>query len=120
MRFSARLSVLIISVLARPGTPSSRQCPRLKSEISSSSITSLWPTMTWRQLVDDLLRGAARQAVSMAAVCGCLSRDRSWDILGSVVVDARGMRRRCSSHGVADIRGLTAGKWARCRWAFAG
>ena len=28
-RFSVRASVLIISVLARPGTPSSRQCPRL-------------------------------------------------------------------------------------------
>ena len=47
VRFSVRLSVLIISVLASPGTPSSRQCPRLNSEISSSSITAVWPTMTW-------------------------------------------------------------------------
>ena len=29
LRFSARLRVLIISVLASPGTPSNRQCPRL-------------------------------------------------------------------------------------------
>jgi len=41
VRFSARLSVLIIKVLASPGTPSSRQCPRLNSEISHSSITAL-------------------------------------------------------------------------------
>ncbi len=46
VRFSERASVLISSVLARPGTPSSRQWPRLNSEISSSSITSCWPTIT--------------------------------------------------------------------------
>ena len=40
VRLSVRASVLIISVLASPGTPSRRQCPRLKSEIRSSSITS--------------------------------------------------------------------------------
>ena len=38
-RFSVRASVLIISVLASPGTPSSRQWPRLNSAISSSSMT---------------------------------------------------------------------------------
>ncbi len=40
-------SVLIISVLASPGTPSSRQWPRLKSEISNWSMTSDWPTITF-------------------------------------------------------------------------
>ena len=45
-RFNVRESVLIISVLASPGTPSSRQWPRLKREISSSSITSRCPTIT--------------------------------------------------------------------------
>ncbi len=45
-RLSARARVLIIKVLASPGTPSSRQWPRLKSEISSSSMTAFWPTMT--------------------------------------------------------------------------
>ncbi len=39
--------MLIINVLARPGTPSSRQWPRLNSEINSSSITWFWPTITW-------------------------------------------------------------------------
>ncbi len=38
-RFSERASVLIINVLANPGTPSNRQWPRLNSEINSSSIT---------------------------------------------------------------------------------
>ena len=47
VKFSARASVLIINVFASPGTPSKRQCPRLNSEINSSSITWLWPTMTW-------------------------------------------------------------------------
>ena len=38
-RLKLRASVLTINVLAKPGTPSSRQCPRLKNEINSSSIT---------------------------------------------------------------------------------
>ena len=56
-RFSVRLSVLIISVLARPGTPSSKQCPRLKSEISSSSITCVLADDHFGQLLQDLLAG---------------------------------------------------------------
>ena len=39
-------SVLIINVLARPGTPSRMQWPRLNRAISSSSMTWSWPTMT--------------------------------------------------------------------------
>src|SRR5262249_15490224 len=42
---SERDSVEIISVLARPGTPSRMQWPLLKSAISSSSMTWSWPTM---------------------------------------------------------------------------
>ena len=38
--------VLIMSVFARPGTPSSMQWPRAKRAIRSSSITWSWPTMT--------------------------------------------------------------------------
>ena len=45
-RFSARASVLIINVLASPGTPSSRQWLRANSEISNSSMTSFCPTIT--------------------------------------------------------------------------
>jgi hypothetical protein len=41
-----RASVEIMSVFARPGTPSRMQRPRLNSAISSSSMTLSWPTMT--------------------------------------------------------------------------
>ena len=47
LSFSERASVLTISVLASPGTPSSRQCPWAKMAISSCSITSSWPTITF-------------------------------------------------------------------------
>src|SRR5216683_6258006 len=51
MRLNANERVLakveIINVLARPGTPSRMQWPRLKSAISNSSMTWSWPTMTF-------------------------------------------------------------------------
>ena len=43
---SASASVRIISVLARPGTPTSRQWPRANMATSNSSITCCWPTIT--------------------------------------------------------------------------
>ena len=42
-----RASVLTINVLARPGTPTSRQCPRVKMAAKICSMTSFWPTMTF-------------------------------------------------------------------------
>ena len=39
-------TVLTSRVLARPGTPTSRQWPRLNRAISSCSTTSFWPTIT--------------------------------------------------------------------------
>src|ERR1051325_6670952 len=39
-------SVLMSSVLARPGTPTSRQWPREKSAVRTSSMTLSWPTIT--------------------------------------------------------------------------
>ena len=42
----ASARVRIISVLASPGTPTSRQCPRANMAISSSSMTCCWPTIT--------------------------------------------------------------------------
>ena len=39
--------MLTIKVLARPGTPTSRQCPRVKMAAKICSITSFWPTMTF-------------------------------------------------------------------------
>ena len=55
--------VLTISVLARPGTPSSRQCPRVKIAANICSIVSVWPTMT--------LASSARM------VCWCSANSRS-------------------------------------------
>ena len=43
---------LTIRVLARPGTPTSRQWPRVKMAARICSITSAWPTMTRRSLLD--------------------------------------------------------------------
>ena len=66
LRFNARLSVLIMSVLASPGTPSSRQWLRANREISSSSITSFCPTMTWASCSPIFFR--ASPSFSIAAV----------------------------------------------------
>ena len=43
---SESASVRIISVFAKPGTPTSKQCPRAKIATSNSSITCCWPTIT--------------------------------------------------------------------------
>src|SRR6187402_876110 len=37
-----------IRVFARPGTPTSRQCPRVKMAAMICSMTSVWPTTTRR------------------------------------------------------------------------
>src|SRR6185503_15686958 len=42
--------------LARPGAPVMRQCPPAKSTMSSSSMTSCWPTMTLDSSVVILVR----------------------------------------------------------------
>ncbi len=46
LRCVASASELIKSVLASPGTPSSRAWPRAKMATNTCSITSLWPTIT--------------------------------------------------------------------------
>ena len=56
---SASASVRIISVLARPGTPTSRQCPRANSAISSCSITSLLADDALGDFVGDAAIGFA-------------------------------------------------------------
>ena len=42
------LMELTMSVLARPGTPTSRQWPRVKMAAMICSMTSVWPTTTRR------------------------------------------------------------------------
>ena len=39
--------VLTMRVLARPGTPTNRQCPRVKIAAKICSMTSFWPTITF-------------------------------------------------------------------------
>ena len=62
----------IISVLARPGTPTSRQWPRAKIAISSSSSTASWPTITLP--ISDLSRPKASFSRSTAARSSSLGR----------------------------------------------
>ena len=47
--------VLTISVLARPGTPTSRQCPPVKMAARICSMTSSCPTIDLVQLLDHQL-----------------------------------------------------------------
>ena len=44
-----RVSAMVFtsSVLARPGTPTSRQCPPLKTDSNADFTTSSWPIMTF-------------------------------------------------------------------------
>src|SRR5947208_11944779 len=46
-------------VLASPGTPTSRQCPRVNTAASTCSMTSLWPTTTRRSWSSIWARSAA-------------------------------------------------------------
>ena len=70
-----RDSVLIMSVFASPGTPSSMQWPVLNSAISSSSITWSWPTMT--RLSCCLMLSNADFSFCMASRSVCAHR-RPW------------------------------------------
>ena len=45
LRLSASDRARIINVFAKPGTPTSRQCPLAKTAIRSCSITSVCPTI---------------------------------------------------------------------------
>ncbi len=53
---NASASVRIISVLANPGTPTSKQWPRAKIEIKSSSMTLLLAHDHFAEFVSDLLK----------------------------------------------------------------
>src|SRR6516165_5960389 len=91
-------SVEIINVLARPGTPSRMQWPRLKSAISSSSMTWSWPTMTRPSCLRRLwnaspsLRTASRSpsardwlsASWTVLICSLMVRD-SWALKEGIV-----------------------------------
>ena len=67
LRSSARASVEMSSVLASPGTPTSRQLPPANSAISACSTTASCPTITLRSSRGDALAGAL-QAVGERGV----------------------------------------------------
>ena len=52
------LMELTMSVLASPGTPTSRQWPRVKMAARICSMTSVWPTIDAAELVEHLARGS--------------------------------------------------------------
>ena len=83
--------MLIISVLARPGTPSSRLWPPAKTVMSSSSSTSRWPTMTLPNSVEHAL-------VQVAA-------GRSQLFVRCLVESWRGSDRRSSCERQSDVCG---------------
>ena len=65
-------SVLIRSVLARPGTPVMRQCPPVNSASSTCSTTSSCPTMTFRS--------SPRIRSRPSATCSALALTASIDL----------------------------------------
>src|SRR5262245_44073497 len=100
-------SVLIISVLARPGTPSSMQWPRLNSAMSSSSMTSSWPTMTRASCFLRLSKASRSRRMASMSLCarsaaatstvGMLSAPRgvcAWSLMQVSSVVGDGTRKR--------------------------
>src|SRR5581483_10938386 len=68
-RSSISARVLIKSVFARPGTPTSKQWPRANSAINTSSITWSWPTMTLRISLSMWSRLLANSSISAISCC---------------------------------------------------
>ena len=73
--FSTLASVEIMSVLASPGTPTSRQWPRANSAASSSSITWSWPMMTLCSSRSSFCLTAPNWAKNWAACSGVAGAD---------------------------------------------
>ncbi len=68
--FSTDARVETIMVLASPGTPTSRQCPRARTLCSNSSMTSSWPMMTlWISPSSELLALARFSMIRSSAAC---------------------------------------------------
>ena len=99
-----RASVLIIKVLARPGTPSSRQWPRAKMAMSISSITLSWPDDHLRHFLAQRVVGGLQvlDRIQVAQVRGDGRRLRRAGALGA------GLR-------IAPHLHLTLPYWSSCR-----
>ena len=66
-RSRTRARVLMRRVLARPGTPTRRQCPSEKSAVKSSSTTRSCPTITFWTSPRTRTRASLRSAIVRAA-----------------------------------------------------
>src|SRR5512135_411845 len=71
-RSNISASVLIKSVLARPGTPTSKQWPLANRAIKTSSMTWSWPTITLRISPSMVSRLTAKSSISAISCC-CIS-----------------------------------------------
>ena len=83
---------LTMSVLARPGTPTSRQWPRVKMAARICSMTSVWPTMARRSCSIICVRAWlnwARYSLILSGVTGGLSVMGERARLGRVHYTAR-------------------------------
>ena len=80
-RFSVRASVLIISVFARPGTPSSRQWPRLKSADQQLFDDLVLADDDARKLLFDLLDRAPNRAIEPFC-SSCMGKYLRWGNAG--------------------------------------
>src|SRR5712692_5281735 len=91
---TASASVRIISVLASPGTPSSRLRPPARKVTSSSSIARSWPTIT---------RATSRRSDSSRASRAATSDSPSVGV-AAVVIRSRPSRRRVHDDVDAELR----------------
>src|SRR4051812_16908749 len=93
---------LTMSVLARPGTPTSRQWPRVKIAARICSITSLWPTMmrrSWSSMSERVWANWARYSeIRSCDTAGLLDRIRAGE--GSIrLLHCRSAARRSPGDG---------------------
>src|SRR4029450_3387055 len=98
-------SALISSVLASPGTPVMRQCPPVKSAISTCSTTSSCPTMTFLSSLRIRSRPSATFSALTVATDGSMSNPC---LVGEGVddlVDGHALRQA----GVLDVAGVALG-----------
>ena len=64
--FSARASVLTVSVFASPGAPSSSTCPPHSRPMNTRSIISSWPTITlWTSVSRRSTKALSRSTMSL-------------------------------------------------------
>src|SRR5436853_307328 len=102
--------VLIVSVFARPGTPSSSRCPCASRQTTTRSSITSWPAITGSKKVRNLERNPAASVVVDAREPG---RDRWVAAAGTVeilrgdearAINARIQSRYLTAEAIEDVR----------------